>query len=76
MTRPDISFTVGKCGQYASNPTPSYEVAPKKIVQYLKVFKGLGFRYGQRLESKDVKLLGYTYLSYGDCLDTHRLNSE
>ena len=75
MTRPDISFAVGKCSRYASNPTPSHDVALKRIVRYLKGSKELGLRYGPRLENKDGKLLGYTDASYGDCLDTCRSTS-
>ncbi len=75
MTRPDISFVVGKCSRYASNPTPSHDVALKKIVRYLKGSKELGLRYGPRLKNKDGKLLGYTDALYEDCLDTLRSNS-
>ena len=75
MTRPDISFAVGKCSRYASNPTSSHDVALKRIVRYLKGSKELGLRYGPRLENKDGKLLGYTDASYGDCLDTRRSTS-
>lgn len=32
MTRPDISFSVGKCSQYTSNPIPTYDTALKRIV--------------------------------------------
>ncbi len=70
MTRPDISFAVGKCSRYASNLTPSHDVALKKIVRYLKGSKELGVRYGPHLKNKDGKLLGYTDASYGDCVDT------
>ena len=76
MTRPDISFAVRKCSRYASNPTPSHDVALKKIVRYLKWSKELGLRYRLRLENNDVKLLGYTDASYGDCLDTRCSNFE
>ncbi len=75
MTRSDISFAVGKCSRYASNPISSHDVALKRIVRYLKESKELGLRYGPHLESKDGKLLGYTDASYGDCLDTHRSTS-
>ncbi len=63
MTRLDISFAVGKCSRYASNPTSSHDVA-------LKGSKELGLRYGPRLKNKDGKLLGYTDASYGKCIDT------
>ena len=76
MTRLDISFMVGKCGRYTSNPTPSHDVALKKIVRYLKGSKELGLRYGPRLEKKYGKLLGYTDASYGECLDTRCWASE
>ncbi len=75
MTRPDISFAVRKCSRYASNPTPSHEVALKWIVRYLKESKELGLRYGPRLKNKDGKLLGYTDASYGDRLDIRRSTS-
>ncbi len=75
MTRLDISFAVGKCSRYVSNLTPSHDVALKKIVLYLKVSKELSLRYGPRLKNKDGKLLGYTDVLYGDCLDTLRSTS-
>ena len=46
MTRPDISFSVGKCSRYASNPTPTHDAALKRIVRYLKGSKRLGLKYG------------------------------
>lgn len=35
MTRPDIAIAVGKCNRYASNPTPTHDLALKRIVLYL-----------------------------------------
>ena len=77
MTRPDISFSVGKCSRYASNPTPTHDAALKRIVRYLKGSKRLGLKYGPGLgpESSNGNLLGYTDASYGDCLDTRRSTS-
>lgn len=77
MTRPDISFSVGKCSRYASNPTPTYDAALKRIVRYLKGSKRLGLKYGPGPdpENSNGNLLGYTDASYGDCLDTRRSTS-
>ena len=35
ITRPDIALAVGKCSRYASNPTPTHDLALKRIVRYL-----------------------------------------
>lgn len=77
MTRPDISFSVGKCSRYASNPTPTHDAALKRIVRYLKGSKRLGLKYGPGPdpENSNGNLLGYTDASYGDCLDTRRSTS-
>ena len=75
MTRPDISFAVGKCSQYSSNATPSHDVFVKKIVWYLNGSKELGLWYDPRLKNKDRKLLDYTDTSYGDCHHIYRVNS-
>lgn len=75
MTRPDISFAVGKCSRYSSSQISSKNVAMNKIVQYLKQSKKLSFRYNLRFKSNDWKLLGYTDTSYGNCFDTRCLTS-
>lgn len=36
MTCQDISFSVRKCRQYESNPTPTYNIALKKLINILK----------------------------------------
>ena len=74
MTRPDISFPVGKCSRYASNPTPTHDAALKRIVRYLKESKRLGLKCGPgpNPENSNENLLGYTDALYGDCLDTRR----
>lgn len=70
MTRSYISFAFGKSSQYSLNLTSSYDATLKKIVQYLKEPKELGFRYGLQHENTNGKLLGYIDASYRDCLDT------
>ncbi len=76
MTRPDISFAIGKGSRYLSNPTLSHDIALKRIVRYFKGSKELDLRYSPRLKNNDGKLLGYTDVSYGDCLNTRRSTSE
>lgn len=74
MTRPDIALAVGKCSRYATNPTPTHDLALKRIVRYLAGSAHLGLRYGPSNEI-NVELVGYTDSSYGDCLDTRRSTS-
>lgn len=68
MTRPDIAIAVGKCNRYVSNPTPTHDLALKRIVRYLAGSSPLGLKYDSR-EGIDGDLIGYTDSSYGDCLD-------
>lgn len=74
MTRPDITLAVGKCSVYASNPTPTHDLALKRIVRYLAGSAHLRLRYGLT-EGTNGDLIGYADWSYGDCLDTRRSTS-
>ena len=38
-TRPDISYSIIKLARYASNPSPDYITAIKRVLRYLKATK-------------------------------------
>lgn len=45
-TRPDISCSVNRLAQFASNPTPAHYACAKRILRYLKGTKHLRLRFG------------------------------
>jgi len=71
MTRFDISYALGICSRYVTNPTSTYDAALKRIVAYLASTPMEGDRYGL-VEGSEGLLVGYTDALWRDCLDTRR----
>lgn len=57
MTRPDISFAVGRLSQYLQDPAVHHALAVKKLLRYLKSTSTVRIRY-QRGTSKTFRYLG------------------
>jgi len=79
MTRPDLAFSVGKCGRYTANPTSAHFNAAKRICRYLAGTISLGLRYGPNIHEASLnpegKLVLWTDSSWADCKDTSRATS-
>lgn len=71
MTRPDITYVVGKLSKYTANPTLYHIDTAKWVVQYLAGTPDWGLRYGPK-EGQQGKLIGYTDASHHDDIDTSR----
>ncbi|XP_019095143.1 PREDICTED: uncharacterized protein LOC109130225 [Camelina sativa] len=69
ITRPDISFVVGKLSQYSSAPRKFHLQAVHKILRYLKGTIGQGLFYGK---DADFSVRGFTDADWGACLDSRR----
>jgi hypothetical protein len=57
VTRPDISFAVGRAGQAMANPTQADLVAAKRILRYLQGTKEVAITYSR---TGEPQLIGYT----------------
>ena len=79
MTRPDLAYSVGKCGRWSNNPTSEHLTAVKRITRYLAGTLDYGLCYGPKDVSRginpDGKLVGWTDSSWADCKDTSRATS-
>ena len=69
MKRPDLAYSIGKCGRYSNNPTTEHFNAAKRIAKYLAGTTDVGLRY----EPEDAtgfnpggKLIGWTASSWSD----------
>ena len=66
-SRPDISFSVGLCARFQSNPKESHLTAVKRILRYLKGTDNLCLFYPR---SDDFMLRGFTDADYaGDLVN-------
>ena len=50
--RPDISYSVGVCARYQSNPKESHMIALKRIIKYVKSTANFGVWYSK--DTNDV----------------------
>ena len=62
--RPDITFAVGVCARFQSNPKKSHLEAAKKIIKYLKGTVNIGLWYPR---DDNLELSGYSDADYGGC---------
>ena len=64
MTRPDLAYSVGKCGRWSNNPTYKHLTAVKRITRYLAGTLDYGLCYRPNNVSKEInpdgKLVGWT----------------
>ena len=66
-SRPDISFSVGLCSRFQSNPKESHLMAVKRILRYLHGTSSLGLWYPK---SEFFELTGFCDADYaGDRID-------
>ncbi len=72
VSRPDISYAVGKVSQKMSNPTQSDWIAAKRILRYLKNEKSTGPTYGKH---GSTILTGYSDSDWAGDLETRRSTS-
>lgn len=56
-SRSDISYNVGMCARYESNPKESHMIALKRIIKYVKTTVDFGVWYSK--DTNDV-LAGYS----------------
>jgi uncharacterized membrane protein YciS (DUF1049 family) len=63
-SRPDITFAVGVCARYQSNPKKSHLEAGKRILRYLKGTINMGLWYPA---DDNLELTGYSDADYGGC---------
>ncbi len=58
-TRPDISFAVGKLGEFLHQPTKTHLTAAKRILRYLQGTKNKQITYQNKGNGYKPKLVGY-----------------
>ena len=56
-SRPDISYSVGVCARYQTNPKESHMIALKRIIKYVKTIADFNVWYSK--DTNDV-LAGYS----------------
>src|ERR1700721_3585896 len=61
-TRPDILYTVGHLARWNSKPTTAYNVAQKRVLQYLKCTKHYSILYKANF---NFKLEGFSDANWG-----------
>ena len=61
-SRPDLSYSVGKLSQFASNPTSDHMAAAKQVLRYLRGTQDLRLVYGGET---DNVLHGFSYSDWG-----------
>ncbi|KAL5537677.1 hypothetical protein UlMin_043566 [Ulmus minor] len=69
LTRPDISYAVGRHSQFISHPKLPHLHAAQRILRYLKGTLGTGLFFPSNSE---LHLMAYTDSDWARCLDTHR----
>ena len=69
VTRPDISFAVGKAGQAMANPTDMDWISAKRILRFAKLNKDAGPVYSN---TGNQDLTGYSDSDWGGDLKTRR----
>ena len=71
MTRPDISYTVGRLSRHLKQPTLDHLAAAKRLVRYLAGTIDLGITFGPQ-DGHNGALVGYTDSSWHDDADNGR----
>ena len=72
VSRPDISYAVGKVSQKMANPTQNDWIAAKRILRYLKKDKRLGPTYSR---NGSLTLVGYSDSDWGGDVETRKSTS-
>ena len=68
-SRPDISYSVGMCAKYHTNPKESYMIALKRIIKYVKTIADFGVWYSK--DTNDV-LVGYSNANWAGNADDRK----
>ena len=71
-THPDICYVVGLVSQYQSNSGKKHWIAIKRILRYLKGISDYMLRYQGK---KDLRLIGYSNVDWGDDIDQSKSTS-
>ena len=72
-SRLDISYSVGVCARYQSNPKESHMIALKRIIKYVKTTANFGVWY--RKDTNDV-LAGYSDADWARNADDRKSTSR
>ncbi|KAK6158684.1 hypothetical protein DH2020_005998 [Rehmannia glutinosa] len=68
-SRPDITFIVGVCARFQSEPKESHMTTAKRILRYLKGWQEVGLWYPK---DGGFKLIGYPDSDYAGCTDDRK----
>ncbi|XP_058202952.1 uncharacterized mitochondrial protein AtMg00810-like [Rhododendron vialii] len=71
-SRPNISFSVGVCARYQSNPKESHLIAVKRIIRYIKGTSTLGLWYS---EGTNVDLAAFSDANWAGSADDRKSTS-
>ena len=71
-SRPDISYSVGVCARYQTNPKESHMTALKRIIKYVKIIAN--FRVWYSKDTNDV-LAGYSDIDWVENADDRKSTS-
>ncbi|CAL9026178.1 unnamed protein product [Prunus brigantina] len=71
-SRPDISFSVGVCARFQSDPKESHLFAVKRIIKYVSGTIGFGLWYTY---DTCVNLVGYSDVDWAGCSDDRKSTS-
>ena len=72
-SRPDISYSVGVCARYQSNPKESYVTTVKSIIKYIKSTSNFGVWYDK--DTNDV-LAGYSDVDWAGNANDRKSTSD
>ena len=72
-SRPDISYSVGVCARYQTNPKESHMTALKRIIKYVKTTVEFGVWYSK--DTSDV-LAGYSNADWAGNADDRKSTSR
>lgn len=77
ISRPDISYAVGKLSRYSSNPGPDHALAVETMSLYLKrtAEHGLYYELPALKDSPQLRITVYSDSDHAGCLDTRRSTS-
>lgn len=72
FTRPDLAFTASQLSKYLDSPIQHHWPAGKRVLRYLLGTTNIGIICGSDKLNNNNKLVDYSDLDYGACVDTRR----
>ena len=72
-SRPNLSYNVGVCARYQTNPKESHMIALKRIIKYVKATANFGVWYSK--DTNDV-LVGYSDVDWAGNADDRKSSSR